>query len=116
MATQTKTKTKTKNVSAAEAARREAQSKSDKGGPEPATVTAAGVTITINDPTELDDFDAMDAMDKGDFRPMLLLVANGSEEEETAIKDALREGGGKLHYSRVVEFVTGVFQELGQGN
>lgn len=106
--------TTTKKPSAAELARREAQSKADKGEPQPIHVEVMGVSLDV-DPTEVDDYDAMVSMDNGDFRPMLALLIPDEDARQAAL-DSLREESGKLHYSRVVEFVQLIFQAIGQGN
>ena len=117
MATKTNTaarKTTTKKPSAAELARREAQAKRDTGAPQPVHVEVMGVALDV-DPTDVDDFDAMVAMEQGDYRPMLELLIPDEGEREAALT-ALREESGKLRYSRVVEFVQSVFQSLRRGN
>lgn len=117
MATKTTTARKTttaKKPSAAELARREAQSKRDTGAPQPVHVEVMGVALDV-DPTDVDDFDAMVAMEQGDYRPMLELLIPDEGEREAALT-ALREESGKLRYSKVVEFVQSVFQSLRQGN
>nr|DAF34147.1 MAG TPA: hypothetical protein [Caudoviricetes sp.]DAK01452.1 MAG TPA: hypothetical protein [Caudoviricetes sp.] len=120
MATKTTTARKpaarkaTKAPSAAELARREAQAKRDTGAPQPVHVEVMGVALDV-DPTDVDDFDAMVAMEQGDYRPMLELLIPDEGEREAALT-ALREESGKLRYSKVVEFVQSVFQSLRQGN
>lgn len=117
MATKTNTaarKTTAKKPSAAELARREAQAKRDTGAPQPVHVEVMGVALDV-DPTDVDDFDAMVAMEQGDYRPMLELLIPDAGEREAALT-ALREESGKLRYSKVVEFVQSVFQSLRQGN
>jgi hypothetical protein len=117
MATKTTTARKTtaaKKPSAAELARREAQAKRDTGAPQPVHVEVMGVALDV-DPTDVDDFDAMVAMEQGDYRPMLELLIPDEGEREAALT-ALREESGKLRYSKVVEFVQSVFQSLRQGN
>ena len=104
----------TKAPSAVELARREAQSKRDTGAPQPVHVEVMGVALDV-DPTDVDDFDAMVAMEQGDYRPMLELLIPDEGEREAALT-ALREESGKLRYSKVVEFVQSVFQSLRQGN
>ena len=103
-----------KAPSAAELARREAQSKRDTGAPQPVHVEVMGVALDV-DPTDVDDFDAMVAMEQGDYRPMLELLIPDEGEREAALT-ALRDESGKLRYSKVVEFVQSVFQSLRQGN
>ena len=116
MATKTTTARKTtkKQPTAAELARREAQSKRDTGAPQPVHVEVMGVALDV-DPVNVDDFDAMVAMEQGDYRPMLELLIPDEGEREAALT-ALREESGKLRYSKVVEFVQSVFQSLRQGN
>jgi hypothetical protein len=116
MATKTTTARKTtkKQPTAAELARREAQAKRDTGAPQPAHVEVMGVSLDV-DPTDVDDFDAMVAMEQGDYRPMLELLIPDEGDREAALT-ALREESGKLRYSKVVEFVQSVFQSLRQGN
>ena len=116
MATKTTTARKTtkKQPSAAELARREAQAKRDTGAPQPVHVEVMGVALDV-DPTDVDDFDAMVAMEQGDYRPMLELLIPDEGDREAALT-ALREESGKLRYSKVVEFVQSVFQSLRQGN
>lgn len=115
MATKTTTARKTtKAPSAAELARREAQSKKDTGAPQPIHVEVMGIALDV-DPVNVDDFDAMVAMEEGDYRPMLALLIPDEEEREAALT-ALREESGKLRYSKVVEFTQSVFQALRQGN
>lgn len=115
MATKTTTARKTtKAPSAAELARREAQSKKDTGAPQPIHVEVMGIALDI-DPVNVDDFDAMVAMENGDYRPMLECLIPDEEEREAALT-ALREESGKLRYSKVVEFTQEVFQSLRQGN
>lgn len=115
MATKTTTARKTtKAPSAAELARREAQAKRDTGAPQPVHVEVMGIALDV-DPTDVDDFDAMVAMEQGDYRPMLELLIPDEGEREAALT-ALREESGKLRYSKVVEFVQSVFQSLRQGN
>lgn len=103
-----------KKPTAAELARREAQSKKDTGAPQPIHVEVMGIALDV-DPTEVDDYDAMVSMEEGDYRPMLALLIPDEGEREAALT-ALREEGGKLRYSKVVEFVQAVFKALGQGN
>lgn len=115
MATKTTTARKTtKAPSAAELARREAQSKKDTGAPQPIHVEVMGIALDV-DPMNVDDFDAMVAMENGDYRPMLECLIPDEEEREAALT-ALREESGKLRYSKVVEFTQEVFQSLRQGN
>lgn len=115
MATKTTTARKTtKAPSAAELARREAQSKKDTGAPQPVHVEVMGIALDV-DPVNVDDFDAMVAMENGDYRPMLECLIPDEEEREAALT-ALREESGKLRYSKVVEFTQEVFQSLRQGN
>jgi hypothetical protein len=115
MATKTTTARKTtKAPSAAELARREAQSKKDTGAPQPIHVEVMGIALDV-DPVNVDDFDAMVAMENGDYRPMLECLIPDEEEREAALT-ALREESGKLRYSKVVEFTQEVFQSLRQGN
>lgn len=116
MATKTTTarKTTTKKPSAAELARREAQAKRGTGAPQPVHVEVMGIALDV-DPTDVDDFDAMVAMEQGDYRPMLELLIPDEGERDAALT-ALREESGKLRYSKVVEFVQSVFQSLRQGN
>lgn len=104
----------TKAPSAAELARREAQSKKDTGAPQPIHVEVMGIALDV-DPVNVDDFDAMVAMENGDYRPMLECLIPDEEEREAALT-ALREESGKLRYSKVVEFTQEVFQSLRQGN
>lgn len=103
-----------KQPSAAELARREAQAKRDTGAPQPVHVEVMGIALDV-DPMSVDDFDAMVAMEEGDYRPMLALLIP-DEGERNAALTALREESGKLRYSRVVEFTQSVFQALRQGN
>ena len=103
-----------KKPTAAELARREAQSKKDTGAPQPIHVEVMGIALDV-DPTEVDDYDAMVSMEEGDYRPMLALLIPDEDKREAALT-ALREGSGKLRYSRVVEFTQSVFQALRQGN
>lgn len=115
MATKTTTARKTtKAPSAAELARREAQSKKDTGAPQPIHVEVMGIALDV-DPVNVDDFDAMVAMENGDYRPMLECLIPDEGEREAALT-ALREENGKLRYSKVVEFTQEVFQSLRQGN
>lgn len=115
MATKTTTARKTtKAPSAAELARREAQSKKDTGAPRPIHVEVMGIAMDV-DPVNVDDFDAMVAMENGDYRPMLECLIPDEEEREAALT-ALREESGKLRYSKVVDFTQSVFQALRQGN
>lgn len=115
MATKTTTARKTtKAPSAAELARREAQSKKDTGAPQPIHVEVMGIALDV-DPVNVDDFDAMVAMENGDYRPMLECLIPDEGEREAALT-ALREESGKLRYSKVVEFTQEVFQSLRQGN
>lgn len=117
MATKTTTARKTtakKQPSAAELARREAQSKKDTGAPQPIHVEVMGIALDV-DPVNVDDFDAMVAMENGDYRPMLECLIPDEGEREAALT-ALREESGKLRYSKVVEFTQEVFQSLRQGN
>lgn len=115
MATKTTTARKTtKAPSAAELARREAQSKRDTGAPQPIHVEVMGIALDV-DPVNVDDFDAMVAMENGDYRPMLECLIPDEEERDAALT-ALREESGKLRYSKVVEFTQEVFQSLRQGN
>ena len=117
MATKTTTARKPaarKAPSAAELARREAQSKKDTGAPQPIHVEVMGIALDV-DPVNVDDFDAMVAMENGDYRPMLECLIPDEEEREAALT-ALREESGKLRYSKVVEFTQEVFQSLRQGN
>lgn len=115
MATKTTTARKTtKAPSAAELARREAQSKRDTGAPQPIHVEVMGIALDV-DPVSVDDFDAMVAMENGDYRPMLECLIPDEEERDAALT-ALREESGKLRYSKVVEFTQEVFQSLRQGN
>ena len=91
MATKTTTARKTtkKQPTAAELARREAQSKRDTGAPQPVHVEVMGVALDV-DPVNVDDFDAMVAMEQGDYRPMLELLIPDEGEREAALT-ALRE-------------------------
>ena len=73
-----------------------------------------GIALDV-DPVNVDDFDAMVAMENGDYRPMLECLIPDEEEREAALT-ALREESGKLRYSKVVEFTQEVFQSLRQGN
>lgn len=117
MATKTTTARKPaakKQPSAAELARREAQAKRDTGAPQPIHVEVMGIALDV-DPVNVDDFDAMVAMENGDYRPMLECLIPDEEERDAALT-ALREESGKLRYSRVVEFTQEVFQSLRQGN
>lgn len=116
MATKTTTRKPAarKAPSAAELARREAQSKKDTGAPQPVHVEVMGIALDV-DPVNVDDFDAMVAMENGDYRPMLECLIPDEEEREAALT-ALREESGKLRYSKVVEFTREVFQSLRQGN
>ena len=115
MATKTTTARKTtKAPSAAELARREAQAKRDTGAPQPIHVEVMGIALDV-DPVNVDDFDAMVAMENGDYRPMLECLIPDEEERDAALT-ALREESGKLRYSKVVEFTQEVFQSLRQGN
>ena len=117
MATKTTTtarKTTKKQPSAAELARREAQAKRDTGAPQPIHVEVMGIALDV-DPVNVDDFDAMVAMENGDYRPMLECLIPDEEEREAALT-SLREESGKLRYSKVVEFTQEVFQSLRQGN
>lgn len=117
MATKTTTARKPaakKQPSAAELARREAQSKKDTGAPQPIHVEVMGIALDV-DPVNVDDFDAMVAMENGDYRPMLECLIPDEGEREAALT-ALREESGKLRYSKVVEFTQEVFQSLRQGN
>lgn len=117
MATKTTTDRKPaakKQPSAAELARREAQAKRDTGAPQPIHVEVMGIALDV-DPVNVDDFDAMVAMENGDYRPMLECLMPDEEEREAALT-ALREESGKLRYSKVVEFTQSVFQALRQGN
>lgn len=103
-----------KAPSAAELARREAQAKRDTGAPQPVHVEVMGIALDV-DPMSVDDFDAMVAMEEGDYRPMLALLIPDEGERDAALT-ALREESGKLRYSKVVEFTQSVFQSLRQGN
>lgn len=115
MATKTTTARKTtKAPSAAELARREAQAKRDTGAPQPIHVEVMGIALDV-DPVNVDDFDAMVAMENGDYRPMLECLIPDEDERDAALT-ALREENGKLRYSKVVEFTQEVFQSLRQGN
>lgn len=117
MATKTTTARKPaakKQPSAAELARREAQAKRDTGAPQPIHVEVMGIALDV-DPVSVDDFDAMVAMENGDYRPMLECLIPDEEERDAALT-ALREENGKLRYSKVVEFTQSVFQSLRQGN
>ncbi len=117
MATKTTTARKPaakKQPSAAELARREAQAKRDTGAPQPIHVEVMGIALDV-DPVNVDDFDAMVAMENGDYRPMLECLIPDEEERDAALT-ALREESGKLRYSKVVEFTQEVFQSLRQGN
>lgn len=117
MATKTTTARKPaarKAPSAAELARREAQAKKDTGAPQPIHVEVMGIALDV-DPVNVDDFDAMVAMENGDYRPMLECLIPDEEERDAALT-ALREESGKLRYSKVVEFTQEVFQSLRQGN
>lgn len=115
MATKTTTARKTtKAPSAAELARREAQSKRDTGAPQPVHVEVMGVALDV-DPAEVDDFDAMVAMENNDPRPMLELLFPDEGERKAAL-DSLREESGKLRFSRTLEFVGAIFKAIGQGN
>lgn len=117
MATKTTTARNTtakKQPSAAELARREAQAKRDTGAPQPVHVEVMGIALDV-DPVSVDDFDAMVAMENGDYRPMLECLIPDEEEREAALT-SLREESGKLRYSKVVEFTQEVFQSLRQGN
>ena len=115
-ASKTTNKTTTRKApSAAEKARREAQSKTDTGAPAPKTIEVKGISLTVA-PEDVDDYDAMIAMEGGDFRPMLLNLANGSEDRREEILSALREESGRLRYSTVVDFVNEVMTELSSGN
>ena len=88
MATKTTTARKPaarKAPSAAELARREAQSKRDTGAPQPVHVEVMGVALDV-DPTDVDDFDAMVAMEQGDYRPMLeLLIPDEGEDRKSVV-------------------------------
>ena len=116
MATKTTTTARktTKAPSAAELARREAQAKRDTGAPQPIHVEVMGIALDV-DPVNVDDFDAMVAMENGDYRPMLECLIPDEGERDAALT-ALREENGKLRYSKVVEFTQEVFQSLRQGN
>lgn len=117
MATKTTTARKPaakKQPSAAELARREAQAKRDTGAPQPIHVEVMGIALDV-DPVNVDDFDAMVAMENGDYRPMLECLIPDEGERDAALT-TLREENGKLRYSKVVEFTQEVFQSLRQGN
>lgn len=117
MATKTTTARKPaakKQPTAAELARREAQAKRDTGAPQPIHVEVMGIALDV-DPVNVDDFDAMVAMENGDYRPMLECLIPDEGERDAALT-ALREESGKLRYSKVVEFTQEVFQSLRQGN
>lgn len=98
--------------SSAELARREAQSREDRGKG-PRDIEVMGVQLSV-DPVDLDDYDALAAMDKGDCTLILECMLPDEDEREAAL-DALREPSGKLRYSNVLKFVQEVFTVLGQG-
>ena len=98
--------------SSAELARREAQSREDRGEG-PRDIEVMGVQLSV-DPVDLDDYDALKAMDNGDCTLILDCMLPDEDEREAAL-DSLREPSGKLRYSNVLKFVQEVFTALGQG-
>ena len=98
--------------SSAELARREAQSREDRGEG-PRDIEVMGVQLSV-DPVDLDDYDALKAMDNGDCTLILDCMFPDEDEREAAL-DSLREPSGKLRYSNVLKFVQEVFTALGQG-
>lgn len=98
--------------SSAELARREAQSREDRGEG-PRDIEVMGIQLSV-DPVDLDDYDALAAMDKGDCT-LILDCMLPDEDEREAVLDSLREPSGKLRYSNVLKFVQDVFTALGQG-
>lgn len=103
-----------KKPTAAELARREAQSKKDTGAPQPVHVEVMGIALDIN-PEDLDDYDAMMALEQNNPRPMLELFFPDEDEREAAL-DSLRDESGKLRFSTTLEFVGAVFKAIGRGN
>ena len=104
--------TTTKKPTAAELARREAQSAKDKG--EAVTVTVDGVTVTLN-VDDLDDYDLIRVTNSGNPEAFLALCFPDEEDPIDGVK-ALRDEGGKLKLSTIMQWIQHVLEAAGQGN
>ena len=101
-----------KKPTAAEVARREAQSKADTG--KAVTVTVDGVTVTLN-VDDLDDYDLARVTNQGNPEPFLKLCFPDEEDPVDGVK-ALRDEGGKLKLSTIMQWIQHVLEAAGQGN
>ncbi|MDO4888162.1 MAG: hypothetical protein Q3979_05605 [Actinomycetaceae bacterium] len=113
MAATTKKNPPAKGPSAAELARREAQSAKDRGE-NIIDVTVRGLHVRIH-ADDLDDWDAMSALDDGNPKPMLELIFP-DDQARAAELDKLRDENGKLRASTIAEWIVEFFTEVGAGN
>lgn len=79
---------------------------------EPVTVTVQGFEFSF-EPNNFDDDDMMTALEQGNPNPALAMIAG---DQVDAVKKHLRDEGGKLKRSVLLEFVVEVMQAVGEGN